>query len=83
MSRFLNTKWVIITASEAENVDFSKVSTNSADTLRWSNDKTKTFVKFEGNAPDFLIDKNALTHTEILTELSKDEWSPPLPENLP
>jgi len=74
---YSNRKWVILTASEAQSIDFSKVLETSVNTLRWNNDNSKTFVKFEGSAPDFLIDKNLLTHAEILTELSRSEWQQP------
>jgi hypothetical protein len=72
----MSRKYVILTSSEAQSIDFSKVLETSANTLRWNNDESKTFVKYEGDAPDFLANKNTLTHAEILTELSKDEWTP-------
>jgi len=71
---FSNRKWVILTASEAEGIDFSKVLQASVETLRWNNDDTKTFVKYEGSKPSFLRGKTALTHAQILTELTNDEW---------
>ena len=73
--RYENRRWVILTASEAEDIDFSKVLQVSADTLSWNDDGTKTFVKYEGNQPSFLSGKTALTHSQILTELAEDEWS--------
>ena len=71
-----NRKWVILTASEAEDIDFSLVIQTSADTLRWNNDSSKTFVKYEGNKPSFLSGKTTLTHAQILSELTNDEWIP-------
>ena len=41
-------KYVIITSDDVSSVDFTKVEETSADTLRWNNDNTKTFVKYEG-----------------------------------
>jgi hypothetical protein len=70
---------VILTASEAEDIVFSQVLETSADTLRWNEDETKTFVKYEGSKPSFLTGKTALTHSQILTELTEDEWSFGLP----
>ena len=67
-------KWVILTALEAESIDFAKVLESDADTLRWNNDNTKTFVKYEGNKPGFLHGKDTLTHSQIIAELAKDEW---------
>ena len=75
-------KWVILTASEAEDIEYDKVGISNADTLTWNLDNTKTFVKYEGNKPRFLYGKDTLTHSEILVELSKSEWgeSPDPPE---
>tara|TARA_R100000995_G_C3375995_1_gene73899 strand:+ start:17 stop:247 length:231 start_codon:yes stop_codon:yes gene_type:complete len=69
-----NRKYVIITASDVSSVDFNQVLENSADTLRYNNDTTKTFVKFTGETPSFLNGKTQYNHSEILTELSKAEW---------
>ena len=73
-------KYVILTSSEAESIDFSQVLQTSADTLRWNNDESKTFVKYEGSKPRFLYGKDTLTHSQIRTELAKDEWKPEVPE---
>ena len=69
-----NRRWVILTDSEAGSIDYSKVLETSANTLRWNNDNTKTFVKYEGSKPSFLSGKTALTHSQILAELQEDEW---------
>ena len=78
---YSNRKWVILTASEAASADFTKVLETSTDTLRWNNDESKTFVKYNGSKPSFLYGKDTLTHAQILTELAKEEWSSP-PEDL-
>ena len=70
-----NKKYIIITKDEVASVDFSQVDETSADTLRYNNAGTKTFVKFEGNTPSFLNGKTQYTHTEILAELGKSEWT--------
>lgn len=67
--------YVIIDASEVANVDFDQVQETSADTLRYSLDGTKTFVKFEGDTPSFLAGKDQHTQEEILTILAGAEWS--------
>ena len=67
-------KYVIITKEEVANIDFSQVIETSVNTLRYNNDGTKTFVKFEGVTPSFLNGKTQYTNDEILTELSKSEW---------
>ena len=68
--------YVIIDASEVSSVDFSQVKETSADTLRYSLDNSKTFVKFEGDTPSFLEGKTQYTHSEILTILDDSEWTP-------
>ena len=72
----MSRKYVIIDADEVGSVDFSKVLETSADMLRWNNDNTKTFVKYEGSKPRFLYGKDTLTNSQILTELEEDEWNP-------
>ena len=67
--------YVIINSSEVSSVDFSQVKETSADTLRYSLDNSKTFVKFEGDTPGFLEGKTANTHSEILTILDGSEWT--------
>jgi len=69
--------YVIIDDSEVGNVDFDQVLETSADTLRYSVDGTKTFVKFEGDTPSFLIDEPQYDHAEILNILSGPEWTDP------
>jgi hypothetical protein len=67
--------YVIIDASEVASVDFDKVLETSADTLIYSVDGTKTFVKFEGDTPSFLIGEPQYTQEEILSILGGPEWS--------
>tara|TARA_R110001606_G_scaffold342540_1_gene491068 strand:- start:5 stop:226 length:222 start_codon:yes stop_codon:yes gene_type:complete len=67
-------KYVILTASEVSSIDFSKVLEDSTSTLRYNNDNTKTFVKFNGDTPSFLDSKTILSRSEMFTELKKDEW---------
>ena len=73
-----NRKWVIIEANEVSNVDFSKVLEISADKLRYNIDRSKTFVKYEGDQPSFLNGKTEYTHEEIRAELAKDSWQHPI-----
>ena len=69
-------KYVIIDSSDIDSVDFSQVLETSAETLRYNNDDTKTFVKFEGSAPGFVDGKTQYTHSEILAILNNEngEW---------
>jgi hypothetical protein len=68
-------KYVILNTSELGTVDFSEVKEGSSDTLSYSLDGTKTFVKYEGDQPSFLSGKQEYTHSEILAILATDEWS--------
>jgi hypothetical protein len=67
--------YVIIDSSEVGSVDFDQVLETSAETLRFSLDGTKTFVKYEGTQPFFLLGKTEYTHEEILSILSGPEWT--------
>tara|TARA_R100001163_G_C5035482_1_gene174764 strand:+ start:172 stop:408 length:237 start_codon:yes stop_codon:yes gene_type:complete len=71
-------KYVIIDASDVSSIDFDQVMERSADTLRYNINpaRTKTFVKFEGSTPSFLEGKTQYTHSQILTILATDEWTP-------
>ena len=71
--------YVIIDASEVSSVDFSQVLQADADKLRYSLDGTQTFVKYEGEQPSFLSGKTEYTHSEMLTILATDEWTPDEP----
>ena len=73
---FENRKWVIIDKDDVSSVDFSKVMETSADTLRYNNDESKTFVKYEGSQPSFLSGKTEYNHSEILAILNDadGEW---------
>ena len=69
--------YCIINSSEVDSVDFDQVLQTSADTLRYSLDGTKTFVKYQGTQPPFLLGKTEYTHEEILNILSGAEWTAP------
>ena len=82
-NKIMSRKYVIINADEVSSVDFSQVDETSADTLRYNIDPagTKTFVKFDSDTtPSFLDDKTQYSHSEILTILATDEWTPDGPE---
>ena len=69
-------KYVIITSNEVSSINFSEVKETSASTLRYNNDNTKTFVKFEGSTPSFLNGKTQYTNDQILAILDDEagEW---------
>jgi hypothetical protein len=74
---YSNRKFVIISSDEVSSVDFSLVLETSADALRYNNDKTKTFVKFDQDTtPSFLDGKTQYGYEEFV-EILKDkngEW---------
>ncbi len=59
-------KYVIITSSEVDNIDFNQVLETSKETLRYNLDGTLTFVKFEGETPDYLAFATTYTNEELL-----------------
>ena len=62
---YKNRKYVIINKADVDSVDFTKVLEISANTLRYSVDKSKTFVKYDGSQPSFLSGKTEYTHSEM------------------
>ena len=70
-------KYVIINTSDLDSVDFKQVAETSTDSLSYSVDGTKTFVKFEGDTPSFLQGKTQHNHAEILVIMQSAEWTDP------
>lgn len=70
--------YVILTAAEAADINYDQVCESYEDNLRWNNDNTKTFVKWESGdpTPDICIDKPILSHSEIINILRSNdgEW---------
>ena len=77
-----NRSFAIFSTTEIDQVDFSLVCETSVDTLRKSVDESKTFVKWDGEQPDFVSTLTTLegpyTYTEILEILSGAEWTAPM-----
>ena len=74
-------KYIIIDSEYIEYVNFREVLETSPDTVRYSLNKEKFFLKYNGEQPDFVynITKDALglreySHQEILEILQKPEW---------
>ena len=78
---FEDRRYVIIPASEINNINFEQVLETNASTCRYSLDTTKTFVKYEGDMPasvTAIINKSTeYTHHQILEILNTREWSLP------
>jgi hypothetical protein len=70
-----NMIYVIFSAANIADVDFSKVIETSQYTLRLSIDGTKTILKFKGETPDFLIGLQQYNKSEIIEILSTPEWA--------
>jgi hypothetical protein len=75
--------FLIFPVTELPKVDFSQVCETSEETVRKSVDGTKTFVKWDDEAPTFVADivgaEGPYTYEEILVILSGEEWSAPMP----
>ena len=76
-SNFDHRHWVIISASDVSNIDFSQIMETSADTLRYSVDGTLTFVKYEGDMPSSVTacssKSQEYSHDEILAILNAND----------
>lgn len=68
------------TRTESSNVYINSCIQSSKDTLRLSVDGTQALLKWNGETPEVLASANTYTHSEILAELAKPEWTPPTPE---
>jgi len=73
--------YCIFSTSELDKIDFSQVCETTAETLRFSVDGTKTFVKWDGETPPCvsLLETASphYTHAEIIDILSTEEWTSP------
>ena len=74
-----NRKWVIITLASYTDDQLQEIINNtmqsSVETLRKNNDNTKAILKYEGSKPTCLYGVDTYTHSQILTELAKSEWT--------
>ena len=82
-STFDHRHYVVISADDVSNIDFSQVLETSADTLRYSVDGTLTFVKYEGDMPSSVTactsKSQEYSHAEILAILNAEDqvwWQP-------
>ena len=72
--KYENRKYAILESSEINSIDFSKVMETSKNTLRYSLDKSQSFVKFEGITPSFLGNKTLYNYDEIVDVLNGENW---------
>ena len=77
--------YVIFNVSELEKIDFNEIEETDIETIRKSIDGSKTFVKWEGETPNCILNletkEGIYTYEEIMTILNTDEWSPKLQLN--
>jgi hypothetical protein len=71
-------QFMIFNVAELPSIDFTQVLETSQDTVRKSVDETKTFVKWDGETPQCVLDlttqEGPYTYEEILTILDTPEW---------
>lgn len=71
-------KFVIIPASEIDNIDFNQIKITNKNTLVFSIDKLLTFVKYYDTMPTSIqLIKNKsqeYTHEEFLNILNSSSW---------
>ncbi len=77
-----NRKFYILDVSQLDLVDFSQILETSKETVRKSTDESKTFIKFDGEYPQFLDNitskEGPYTYNEIIEILSGTAWTPEL-----
>lgn len=80
-----NRQFAIFSVDEIDKIDFGLVCESSPDTLRRSVDGTKTFVKWDGEVPDFVYDIETVdgpfTYEQMMEILWSAEWTPPYEED--
>ena len=70
-----NRKWVIVNVSDITDEMIANSMQSSLTTLRKSLDNTKAILKWNGDTPSCFDGMTTYTHSEILTELAKSDWS--------
>jgi hypothetical protein len=79
MQDFSKISYMIVLASEVDQVDFSQVFETAPDTLRYSVDGKYTFFKYEGETPSSIealsYKDGEYKHSEILNILNGPEWT--------
>ena len=81
MSNLTNRLWLVIPSTEVENIDFNQVHENSPETLRYSVDGTKTFIKYEVNVVENDITNmfiNPETMEEVISTIPAGIYGRPL-----
>ena len=72
---FEDRKWVIVTVSAITDEMISSAIQSSMATLRKTLDGTKAILKWDGDTPTCFDGMTTYSHSEILTELRKSDWT--------
>ena len=72
---FENRKWVIVNVSDITEEMIASAIQSSMSSLRKSLDGTKAILKWEGDTPSCFDGMTTYSHSEILTELAKSDWT--------
>ena len=72
-----NRKWVIVNVSAITDEMISSAIQSSMETLRKTLDNSKAILKWDGDTPSVFDGMATFSHSEILTELAKPDWSDP------
>ena len=70
-----NRIWILIKVSEITEDMISSAIQSDVDTLRKTLDGNKAILKWDGDAPSCFDGMTTYTHSEIITELAKSDWS--------
>ena len=75
---YVNRSFLIFNTSEINYVNFNEILETGIDTLRKSVDGTKTFIKWDGDAPSFIgsltTKEGPYNYNEMLSILDTSEW---------
>ena len=72
---YSNRKWVIVNVSDITDEMIYKAQQSSRNTLRKTLDGNKAILKWDGDTPSCFNGMTTYTHSEILTELAKSDWT--------
>ena len=72
---FENRKWIIVNVSAITDDMISSAIQTSMNTLRKTTDNSKAILKWDGDTPSVFDGMTTYSHSEILTELNKAEWT--------
>jgi len=78
----MNISYLIFDVAEISLVNFDEVLETSEETLRYSLNQTKTFIKYDSNnTPSFYINmmtkQGPYTHSEFFTIMATSDWTDP------